>query len=550
VPLGRVPGPVRSPLLAFVGLLFALAAALLAIACSNVAGMLLAHAAVRRREIATRLAMGASRKRLIGQLLTETIVLSLVAGGIALPLTYGFVAALERSLPALPVIVNLDLRVDLLVTAFAFAVALFTGVIFGLAPARYALGTDLAPMLHGVNATADRRRFRVRNVLVAAQVALSLMLVVMGFLFLRSLEAAARTHPGFETRNIMIASIDVSLAGHRDQQAVALADRITERLRATSGVTSVATGRMIPLQGGFLDLGDVRVPGVQGPSRGGHWDADWNIVSPDYFQTIDMPIVAGRPFQRDDREGSRHVAIVNETFARRAFPGQSAVGRVFYQQLNDQDERPLEIVGIARDAKYRFISDSPRSFIFRPLAQQPTSRLEFFVKHEPDLQVAADVRMAVNEVEPGVPVILLQSFDDAVAVGLLPQRLAAWVAGGLGSVGIFLAALGLYGLMAFVVTQRTREIAIRMALGASHSNVRGLVLKQAARLSALGAGVGLLMAGVVGALAQSMLVGVPPLDPIAFGGTALLFAIVLAIAAWTPAHRAATTDPATALRSE
>jgi predicted permease len=549
-PLGRVPGPVRSPVLAFVGLLFALTAALLAIACSNVAGMLLARAAVRRREMATRLAMGASRERLIGQLLTETIVLSLAAGTFALPLTYGFVAALERSLPALPVIVNLDLRVDLLVTAFAFTVALFTGVIFGLAPARHALGTDLAPMLHGAYATTDRRHFRVRNVLVAAQVALSLTLVVTALLFLRSLEAAARTHPGFETADILIASVDVSLAGYRDQQAVALADRITGRLRAMSGVTSVATGRMIPLQGGFLDLGDVRVPGAPGPSRGGHWDADWNIVSTDYFQTIGMPIVAGRPFQGDDREGSRHVAIVNETFARRAFPGQSAVGRVFYQQLNEQDERPLEIVGIARDAKYRFISDSPRSFIYRPLAQQPTSRLEFYVKHEPDLQLAADVRMAMNEVEPDVPLILLQSFDDAVAVGLLPQRLAAWVAGGVGTVGIFLAALGLYGLMAFVVTQRTREIAIRMALGASHGNVRGLVLKQAARLSALGAAVGLMMAGVVGALAQSMLVGVPPLDPIAFGGTALLFAIVLAIAAWTPAHRAATTDPATALRSE
>ena len=156
----------------------------------------------------------------------------------------------------------------------------------------------------------------------------------------------------------------------------------------------------------------------------------------------------------------------------------------------------------------------------------------------------------MNEVEPSVPVVLLQSFDDAAAVGLLPQRIAAWIAGGVGSVGIFLAALGLYGLMAFLVTQRTREIAIRMALGALHGNVRALVLKQAAWLSVLGAAVGLVLAGGVGTLAQGMLVGVPPIDPIAFGGTAALFAIVLAIAAWTPARRAATTDPATALRAE
>jgi len=218
--------------------------------------------------------------------------------------------------------------------------------------------------------------------------------------------------------------------------------------------------------------------------------------------------------------------------------------------LNDQDERQVEIVGVARDAKYRFISDPPRSFIYRPMAQQPTSHLEFYVKHEPDLQLAADIRTAVARIESNVPVVLLQSFDDAVAVGLLPQRIAAWIAGSVGIVGIFLAALGLYGLMAFVVTQRTREIAIRMALGASHRHVRGLVLKQAARLSVLGAAVGLMMAGVVGTLAQGMLVGVPPIDPIAFGGTAVLFAIVLGIAAWTPARRAATTDPATALRSE
>ncbi len=447
-------------------------------------------------------------------------------------------------------IVHLDLAVDLRVTAFAFLVALLTGVIAGLAPARHALAADLAPMLQGAYATADRRRFRLRNVLVAAQVALSLMLVVTALLFLRSLGAAARTHPGFETANIQIASVDVSLAGYRDQQAVALADRITERLRATSGVTSVATARMIPLQGGFLDLGEVRVPGAQGPSRDGHWSADWDIVSPHYFQTVGMPIVQGRPFQVDDRDGTRPVAIVNETFAQLAFPGQSALGRVFYHQLTGQDERPLEIVGVARDARYRFISDSPRPFIYRPLAQQPTSRLEFFVKHAPDQQLAADIRTVVNEVEPSVPVVLLQSFDDAAAVGLLPQRIAAWIAGSVGSVGIFLAALGHYGLMAFLVTQRTREIAIRMALGASHGNVRALVLKQAAWLSVLGAAVGLVLAGGVGTLAQGMLVGVPPIDPIAFGGTAALFAIVLAIAAWTPARRAATTDPATALRAE
>lgn len=263
-----------------------------------------------------------------------------------------------------------------------------------------------------------------------------------------------------------------------------------------------------------------------------------------------MPIVDGRSFQDDDRDGSRPVAIVNETFARLAFPGRPVVGRVFYQSVNGQDDRAVEIVGVARDARYRFIGEPARSFIYRPIAQQPASRLEFFVKHAAGRQGGADIRAAVAEVESSVPVVLLQSFDDAAAVGLLPQRLAAWIAGSVGAVGIFLASLGLYGLMAFVVAQRTREIAIRMALGASRGQVRGLMLKQAARPSVLGAAVGLALAGGVGTLAQGMLVGVSPIDPIAFCGTAAMFAIVLAIAAWTPARRAATSDPATALRAE
>ena len=198
--------------------------------------------------------------------------------------------------------------------AFAFGLALVTGLVFGLAPARHALGADLAPMLHGAHSTADRKRFRLRNSLVAAQVALSLMLVVTAFLFLRSLEKAAHTDPGFETANIQVASVDVSLGGYRDQAAVALAQRFKERLEGFSGVESVAHARMIPLQGSGFGLGGVRVPGVTGPRQDGRFDADWDIVSPGYFETIKMPIVEGRAFRDSDREGAPRVAIVSETF--------------------------------------------------------------------------------------------------------------------------------------------------------------------------------------------------------------------------------------------
>ena len=500
--------------------------------------------------MATRLAVGAGRGQLIRQLLTETMVLFMVAAAVSVPLTYSLVSLLEGSLPALPVILNLHFGVNIRVLAFAFGIALFTGVIFGLAPARHALGADLAAMLHGANATADRKRFRLRNSLVSAQVALSLMLVVTALLFLRSLEKAADTDPGFATANIQIASVDVSISGYREQAAVALADRFLERLRGIAGVESAAHARMIPLQGSGFGLGSLRVDGATGPRSDGRFDSDWDVVSPGYFETIQMPIVEGRAFNASDREGAPWVAIINQTFAQQVWPGQSAIGRTLMQRISESEERPLQVIGIARDAKYRYISSDQAPFIYVPMAQQPQPSIEFYVRHAPGRQIANEIRTVMAQVEPNVPIILLQSFSDAAVIGLLPQKLAAWIAGSVGSIGIFLAALGLYGLMAFLVAQRTREIAIRMALGASNTEMRSMVLKQAGRLGVIGGIVGLALAAGVGTLAQSLLAGVPPIDPISFGGTALLFVIVLAIAAWTPATRAAATDPATALRAE
>jgi len=546
----RIPGPMRTPFLAFIGFLFALTSALVAIACSNVGGMLLARAATRRREMATRLAVGAGRGRLIAQLLTETVVLFAVAGLAALPLTVWLIQVLESFLPALPVMINLDLSLNWRVLLFALGIAFGAGLLFGLAPARHALGADLAPMLHGANATADRRRFRLRNALVAAQVALSLMLVVIAFLFVRTVQAATTIDTGFETANVQIASLDVSLSGYRGQDAVALAQRYEDRLRAISGVTAVATARMVPLQGSGFGLGSISAPGVTGPEEDGSWDADWDIVSADYFKTVEMPIVEGRAFSGADRDGAPRVAVINETFARRLFPGRSAIGQQVLHRSGENETQPLTVVGVAADAKYRYVSDGARNFVYVPLAQQAFSEYSLFVRHAAGRPVAQDVRAAMAQVEPNVPIVLLQSFDEAVAVGLLPQRLTAWIAGSVGSIGVGLAALGLYGLMAFLVTQRTREIAIRMALGASSSNMRAMVLKQAAWLGATGGSIGLILAGVVGTLAQSLLVGVQAIDPVAFGGTALLFAIVLAAACWTPARRAAATDPAGALRAE
>ncbi len=550
IPLSRIPGPVRTPFLGFVAALFLLTTALLAIACSNVAGMLLVRASTRRREMATRLAIGASRGRLLAQLLTEIVVLFAVAAALALPLTMWLTRALMLSLPALPMPLNVELTVNARVMAFAFIAALLTAVVFGLAPARHALGADLAPMLHGANATADRSRLRLRHGLVVAQVALSLMLVGVSLLFVRTLGNAGRIAPGFRVADIDLASIDVALAGYRDQQAVSLLDRFHERLSSISGITHVAAAKMIPLQGSSMGLGSVHVEGrQQGPDGSDELAADWNAVTADYFATLDMRMAEGRPFSATDRDGAPMVAIVNETFARQAWPDRPAVGQRFIQRRRESD-RTLEVVGVVADAKYRYISEEPHPHVFVPLAQQPMSDVTFFVRHEPGRRVSADVRQAIAQVEPAVPVLFVQPLEEAVAIGLLPQRLTAWIAGSVGGIGTLLAALGLYGLMAFLVAQRTREIAIRMALGASTRAATRLVLAQAARLTVIGVVIGLLLSAGAGTVLDSLLVGITPLDPVTTATTTLLIISVLGIACWIPARRAARTNPATALRAE
>ena len=550
LPTSRVPGPMRTPFLVFLGVLFALTGALLAIACSNVAGMMLVRAATRRREMATRLAIGASRSRLLTQLLTETALLFLIAGVIAVPLTVAAVGLLNRALPAVPVALNLVLTVNGRVMAYALGLSFVTALVFGLAPARHALSHDLAPLLHGGNATTDRRRLGLRYALVIAQIALSLMLVTTAGLFVRTLQAAARTNPGFTTRHIALANVNVALSGFQEAAGVDLIERIQRRMSGLPGVTGVAAARMIPLQGSGYGRGRIRVPGLVGTAGDDVVDADWNVVTPEFFEVVGMRVVDGRGLTGADRAGARMVAVVNETFARTAWPGRPAVGQQFLHQGRDDAERPIEVVGVVADARYRYISDAPEPFLFVSLAQFPTGDMTFFARHEPGNSPGGALRAAVAQVEPSVAVMFVQSFDEAVAIGLTPQRLTAWLAGVVGSVGTGLAALGLSGLMAFLVTQRTREIAIRIALGASTGDVRRMVSQVAARLAAAGVLVGAVCSAGIATLLRGLLVGVGAVDPVSYAGAALLFAIVLALACWGPAARAATTDPAVALRAE
>ena len=551
-PSARIPAPLAGPVVGFIGMLGSLTVLVLLIACSNVAAMLLARALERRREIATRLAVGASRARILTQLLVEGLVLAITAGLLSVPLVAALIGALTSFQPSLPIPLALELRVDPRVMGFAFAVAALTAVLFALLPALQSTRFDLAPALHGTHSTVDRRRAWIRQGLVAAQVAMALLLLVAAGLFLRSLQEAGRTNAGFNPEAVDLLQLDPHIGGYlTDAESIRTVDALVERFSQLPGVTAVGASKMVPLVSGSLGLGGLRAPGSVGPEGNDSVEADWDVVTPGYFAALQIPITRGRGFTARDREGAPYVAIVNEVMAARLWPGRDPIGQKLMQRAGrDTEERALEIVGVTRTGMYRSIGETPRNFIYVPLAQQYVGDNFFFVRRGPGPSRLADLRKAVASFDPNLPVTYTQTLKEYTALGLLPQRLAAWIAASVGSIGLLLAALGLYGLTAFSVAQRTRELALRMALGARREDVLSLVLGQACRLAAGGAVIGLTLAAGVSVLLQSLFVGISTIDPIAFGVATLVLLIVLLAATWAPARRASLMDPMRALRAE
>jgi len=409
----------------------------------------------------------------------------------------------------------------------------------------------VSPALRGANATTDRRRSWLRQSLVAAQVAVALLLLVTAGLFLRSLQEAASVDIGFHPAAVDVLQIDTRIAGYStDPEGLRVTDALMDRFRLVQGVTAVGASRMVPLQGGGLGLGGLRAAGYVGPDGTDEINTDWDVVSPDYFNALQMSIVQGRPFNPADREGAPYVAIVNQSLAEQVWPGQNPIGRTLLQEADGGKDRPLQIVGVARDGKYRSVSEARRHFIYVPLAQQFMSEITFYVRRGPDGSRINELRRAVIAFDPNLPVIHTSTLEEAVAIALLPQRIAAWIAASVGGIGLFLAALGLYGLTAFSVSQRTREIAIRLAVGATPGTVLWLVLRQAAVLALAGAGVGLALAVALSRLLGSLLIGLQPIDPAAFGIAVVILATVMFFSSWTPARRAARMDPVQSLRAE
>jgi putative ABC transport system permease protein len=546
MPPGLFIPDIRNSIFALSGVLVVVGALVLLLACVNLANLLLARATERRREIGIRLAVGASRARLVRQLLTESVLLSLAGGAVGVLLAAWinhFVAAIK--LPT-DIALLFDLRIDWRVLIFALFISLATGILFSLLPALQSSKPALVPALKDESSMAGFRRSRLRNSLVIAQIALSLVLLVSAGLIVRSLQAAQRMRPGFNPENMVAISFDLSMQGYDDAKGRLFHQRVVERIRALPGVRSVAFIDVLPLS---LDYSSntVYVEGQPVTSRSKLPSAIPYSVSPKYFETMGIAL-RGRDFLPDENKKESRFAVVNETFARRFFKNQDAIGKRFnHTGPND----PLwQIIGVVPDGKYNTLGEEPKAVIFRPQRYfDSNSTLVARTEGDPHTVLGA-IRREIQQLDSTLPLYDAKTLTEHMNIPLFPAKIAAGALGSFGVLALVLAAVGIYGVMSYMVVGRTREIGLRMALGAQSRSVGWLILRQGMMLAMIGSGIGLVLAFGGTRLLQSILYGVSAVDPLTFTAVAFLLGAVALLACWLPAYRAARVDPMIALRSE
>ena len=542
-----VPG-VTGMIAGFLGLLMGIVTLLLFIACINLAGMQLARGAARSREMAVRVAIGAGPGRIARQLFTETALLFVLGGAAGLLLSRWLTALLLTVLPQLPVPIAVDLAADWRVVAFTAGMSFIAAMLCGLAPALQARRTSLVPSLKGDGFHAGGSRLRMRSIFVVGQVTMSLVLVIAAGLFMRTLAQAAHAPTGFDHENVDVVSMDLSLARYNAETGRIFARELLTRTRALPGVQSASIAVDLPLDGGRMGFGSVKVPGSPATNERGDIDADWNVIEPGLFRTLGQQLVRGRDFTAQDAAAAPPVAIVNEAFSRAVWPGVDPLGQQFESDGPEGTIR-VTVVGVAADARLMSISEPAEPYVYVPLAQRYSSRVNVLVKTSGTSAIPA-LRSTIRAMNSNLPVTEAMALGEITALGLIPQRIAAAVAGALGVVGLLLAAIGIFGVTAYAVTRRTREIGIRVALGADHGAVMRLLLRQGLVLTSLGLVLGLGLAAIGAQLIQGLLYGVSGVDPMTFGGACVLFAIVSMIATYVPARRALRVDPMVALRNE
>jgi len=549
---GFILPDLRGAVVSFTWVMMAAVGLVLLVTCTNLAGLMLARATDRRREIAIRLAMGANRLRLIRQLLTESILLSFVGGAAGVLLALWILRALLTFRPPIDFPLAMDVGVDWRVLLFSLGVSLVAGAIFGLAPALQATRPNVSMTLKDTAAQGGAARTRLRSVLVVAQIAISLVVLIAAGLVVRTLQQLQTMNPGFDTQNGLTMSFDLGLQGYDDARGQQFYRQLNERLQTLPGVESAAVMSYIPLSLNF-NSNNVFMEGKPAERGENVPLAMTGSVGPGYFKTMKTPILQGREFTEQDQEKSEQVAVVNEAFVRRLLPELQtpgdAVGRRF--SFRSAGGPFVRIVGVTPTGKYFNIAEEPRPFVWTPMNQDYSSSGIVVVrtKGNPEGLFAA-VRGQVQSLDPNLPLYDVKTLTDHMKLALFPARVAATVLGVFGLVALMLAAIGIYGITSYAVAQRTHEIGVRLALGAQLSDVLKLVLSHGLKLTLIGAALGLFGAYLATRAITSVLYGVSATDPFTFAFVSLLLVGVALIACYVPARRATKVDPLISLRSE
>ncbi|HXZ13232.1 MAG TPA: ABC transporter permease [Candidatus Sulfotelmatobacter sp.] len=547
-PLWRSPFGANMFFSLLLPMLMSIAGLVLLLACANVANLMLVRSVARRRELAIRMSLGASRWRLVRQLLIESVVLAIAGGVLAFVITFWTSGTFMKFVPAGDFPFSLPIGADRTVLLATFLISVLTGVIFGTLPALRSSGDAPVNVLKedSGSASGGLRKARLTSGLVVAQIALSLLLLICAGLFIRSFQNAQQINPGFNPHNIFVASFDLFTAGYSDEKGAEFDRLLTSRLEALPGVQSVALTTRIPLGfgGGSSAL---KIEGYV-PQQNESMETQVGMITPNYFQTVQLPLVQGRDFTLQDDMKAQRVAIVNETFVNRYWPGQVGLGK---QVNSDLTHEWFTVVGIARDSKVNQPNEKPTPFIYLPQYQVYRPTLTVLARTTGDpLAEGRSIERAIHDLNSDLVIYDVTTLESREEIASFPQRIAGTFVGAFGLLALVLAAVGIYGVTSYTTRQRTHEIGIRMALGASKQDVLRMVLSRGMFLTALGILIGLAAAFGLTRFLSSQLMGVTSTDALTFSGVALLLVAVALVACLIPALRAMRVDPLVALRYE
>jgi predicted permease len=548
-PPGLGGSRLRAPTIAFAATMFFVCCLVLLVACANLASMLLARAGDKRKETAIRLALGASRGALIRQLLVENLMVALLGGAAGVLMASWIMSALAAWHPPIDVPIVVNAPMDIRVFLFALVVSTATALLFGLLPAFQATKTDLVPALKNEAATPRFRYWHLRDYMVAAQVCLSVLLLFCSVLVVKSLQRSLDAPLGYRPHGLATVSFDLNMQGYDEARGREFQRRVLEKVRQLPGVESAALVDNIPLTPA-VGSDHIYIEGKPVPERAADVPTAYDFkISNDYFHTMQTRLISGREFDARDRPGGQRVAIVNRAFAEQLLDGGNPLGRRFTTNTTKQ---PMEIVGVVETGKYTALNEAPKAAFWTPLEISYSSDGSLVARMRMLSAESAvlSIRAAIREIDPSMALFGVGSVEDRLSLTFFPARIAAIALSAFGILALVLSATGIYGVMAYSVSRRTREIGIRMAIGATQAQVLESVARRAATLIGAGLVIGLGLALAAGRLLERILYGVKPSDPVTF---AIVFALMLAIGAaatFLPARRAARIDPVQALRQE